>query len=138
MTRGDPGVRPRAFPVAEKFIGETGDFCRIEIADNGEFAVARSEQVLVAGADFLQPDILYPFDTLLDAGVVQPVLGRVGVQVPPQLKARERIGFAALRLNACDRRPAKLLEFRLGKNRLAQYFCDQSQSLGKTVPNGLD
>src|SRR2546427_656202 len=125
-------------PRSKKLSAEARDLLRIELAHDRELAVGGAVEIGVAPPDLRQGERLEPGAALVERGRVEPVLGRVRVQVAGEREARERARIASLRIDAGERGAAQLLELFIRKRRLAQYLGHQPQGLGKALAHGFD
>ncbi len=126
ITVGDTRERLRATPVAEQLLRQRCDFLRVEIPDDGKFAVVRPVEFVMAALQVFEANRLQALDALLQRRRVQPVLRRIGIQVAGELQAGQGVRIASLAFEAGQRRALELFEFARGKGGLAQDLRHQA------------
>src|SRR6202162_2411035 len=117
---GNTGIGARALPVAEEVLRELAGLLRVDIPHDGDLADRSPVEVRVELPDVFECRRLDLGQLLLRSGHVTHVPLRIGVQMPPVRGARDLLRLALALFALRERLLLQRLEFRGGKDRLAQ------------------
>ena len=134
----DPRIRLLGLPGFERLGHERQDLRRFEVADDREFAVPGTEELLVERLDLVEAARLDAIDLLVDGRRVADVIGRIRCQDPREPDHGQRLGLGARLLEPGELSVLRISNSLAGRVGSRSTWRSTSSTAGSADSPGLD